>query len=224
MPVKNASSLGVERNTFNTTTFDEVRTTKVRLEMDSDGQLSTGLLEWKVYDSGNSPIFPPTVRAGEDRDVVLGGKTYLSGAAKSVQNSGFKTEWSEESGPGKVYFENAAAMETTATFSRAGDYVLKLTAHAGNANSSSTLKVKVAEPPPKDRLDVVYTKRYSIDSPLWNARAKALIVNWIPHCIDQINRTNLTQGQGGIDNFIEAAKALRGEPHAPHKGDRQSAA
>ena len=95
---------------------------------------------------------------------------------------------------------------------------MKLTAGSGATSASSTLKVKVGEPPPKERLDVVYTKKYSIDSPLWNARAKALIVNWIPHCIDQINRTNLTQGQGGIDNFVEAAKALRGEPHGPHKG------
>ncbi len=55
---------------------------------------------------------------------------------------------------------------------------------------------------------------------MWNARAKALIVNWIPHCIDEINRTNIpaNHGDGGIDNFVEAAKALRGEPHAPHKG------
>ena len=44
------------------------------------------------------------------------------------------------------------------------------------------------------------------------------MVNWIPHCIDQINRTDLKLGQGGIDNFIEAAKALRGEPHSSHKG------
>ena len=43
-------------------------------------------------------------------------------------------------------------------------------------------------------------------------------MNWIPHCIDQINRTDLTQGPGGIDNFVEAAKALRGEPHGSHKG------
>jgi uncharacterized protein len=218
VPVPKASGMGVEVNTFNTTTFDEVKTTKLRLEMDSDGQLSTGLLEWKVYDSGNSPMFPPVTHAGVDRDVILGGKTYLLGSAKSVQNGDFKTAWTKESGPGEVTFENAAAMETTATFSQAGDYVLKLTALAGGANSSSTLKVKVAEPPPRDRLDVVYTKKYSIDSPFWNARAKALIANWIPHCIDQINRTNLTQGQGGIDNFIEAGKALRGEPHGPHKG------
>ena len=45
-----------------------------------------------------------------------------------------------------------------------------------------------------------------------------LMVNWIPHCVTQINRTNLRIGPGGIDNFIEAAKALRGEPHEAHKG------
>src|SRR6185312_15196135 len=63
VPVNEASGMGVEANKFNTTTFAEVKTTKVRLEMDSDGQLSTGLLEWKVYDSGNSPFFlPPRAR------------------------------------------------------------------------------------------------------------------------------------------------------------------
>ena len=46
--------------------------------------------------------------------------------------------------------------------------------------------MKVETPPPAKPLDVVYTKRYKIDSPLWNHRAKALIVNWIPHCIEQI--------------------------------------
>ncbi len=220
VPVKNASGLGVAGSTFNSTTFDEVKTTKLRMEIVSDGQLSTGILEWKVYDSGNSPMFPPSVVAGIDRDVILGGKTYLLGAAKSVQSGSesIATEWSKASGPGDVSFQNASALETTATFSKAGDYVLKLTAHNGGTTGSSTVNVKVQEPPPAQRLDVVYTKKYSIDSPLWNARAKALIVNWIPHCVDQINRTNLTQGQGGIDNFVEAAKALRGEPHGPHKG------
>jgi DUF1680 family protein len=53
---------------------------------------------------------------------------------------------------------------------------------------------------------------------LWNLRAKSLIVNWIPHCVDYINRTNLTQGKGGIDNFVEAGKALRGEAHGGHTG------
>jgi uncharacterized protein len=218
VPVKNATGLGVAGNTFNTTTFDEVRTSKLRLEIVSDGRLSTGILEWKVYDAGDSPSFPPSVVAGIDRDVILGGKTYLAGAVKSLKDQGIKVRWAKDSGPGEVGFADANALETTATFSQAGDYVLKLTAQDGGLSASSTLNVHAEMPPPKERLDVVYTKKYSIDSPLWNARAKALIVNWIPHCIDYINRTNLTEGEGGMDNFIEAGKALRGEPHGRHKG------
>jgi DUF1680 family protein len=65
---------------------------------------------------------------------------------------------------------------------------------------------------------VVYTTRYKINSKLWTDRAKTMIVNWIPFCVDQINRSDLSTGQGGIDNFIEAGKALRGEPHGKHKG------
>jgi DUF1680 family protein len=126
--------------------------------------------------------------------------------------------WSKESGPGEVNFGDPNALTTTASFSTPGDYVLKLTAKTGDATASSTLGVEVETPPPAKPLDAVNTKDYKIDSPLWSARAKALIVNWIPHCIDQINRTDLKQGQGGIDNFVEAAKALRGEPHGGHKG------
>ena len=218
--VVNADGLGVEGNKFNVTTFDEVTTSRLRLEIDGNGEFSTGILEWRVLDSGKSPEFPPSAVAGVDRVVVLGGKTFLEGAVKSLKPNITTSlvKWSKVSGPGRVTFENANTNETTATFSKVGDYVLKLTAGKGKLSSSSTLKVKVEPPPPAERLDVVYTKRYSIDNPLWNARAKSLITSWIPHCIDYINRTNLTQGQGGIDNFVEAAKALRGEPHQRHKG------
>jgi DUF1680 family protein len=126
--------------------------------------------------------------------------------------------WSKESGPGTVTFADPKSLVTTATFSALGAYVLKLTVKTGEASASSTFKVSVETPPPAKQLDAVYTKNFKINNPLWNARAKALIVSWIPHCIDQINRTDLAQGPGGIDNFIEAAKALRGEPHGAHKG------
>jgi DUF1680 family protein len=217
----NASGLGVAGDQFDVTTFDEITTAKLRLEMDGDGNFSTGILEWRVLDSGRSPDFPPKVSGGVDRDVMLGGETYLSGVVKFLKpNSSAKVLWGKDSGPGSARFEDAGALNTTAIFSKPGDYVLKLTASDGNLSASSTLRVKVAAPPPAQRLDVVYTKPYKIDSLLWNARAKALIVNWIPHCIDQINRTDIPpgQGDGGIDNFVEAAKALRGEPHAPQKG------
>lgn len=126
--------------------------------------------------------------------------------------------WSKESGPGTVTFADPKSLVTTATFSALGAYVLKLTVKTGETSASLTFNVSVETPPPAKQLDAVYTKNFKINNPLWNARAKALITSWIPHCIDQINRTDLTQGPGGIDNFVEAAKALRGEPHGAHKG------
>jgi DUF1680 family protein len=126
--------------------------------------------------------------------------------------------WSKQSGPGTVTFADPKSLVTSATFSAPGAYVLKLTVNVGETTASSTFNVSAETPPPAKQLDAVYTKNFKINSTLWNARAKSLIVSWIPHCIDQINRTDLTQGPGGIDNFIEAAKALRGEPHGDHKG------
>src|SRR5262249_21349777 len=66
-PVANADGLGVKPDQFNTTTFDEVKTNKLRLEIVSRGEFSTGVLQWKVFDSGKSPKFPPRVKAGVDR-------------------------------------------------------------------------------------------------------------------------------------------------------------
>ena len=65
-------------------------------------------------------------------------------------------------------------------------------------------------------LEPVYTKEYKITSPLWTNRAKALIVNWIPHCYTMIDDPNLREG--GIANLVEAGKKLRGEPAKLHVG------
>lgn len=217
VPVKNAAGLGLSNNQYNSTSFDEIKTTKLRLELDSADRATATLLEWAVYKTDNSPAPAPLVIAGGDRDVMANGRTYLSGTVKSVVPAD-KALWSKVSGPGAVTFSNASDRNATAQFSTPGDYVLKLTASSGNQTAASTLKVKVHLPPKDKRLDVVYTKRYKIDSKLWNDRAKAMITNWIPWCIDQCERTDITTGEGGLDNFIEAAKALRGEAHGKHKG------
>jgi hypothetical protein len=216
--VSNPSGLGVAENQYNSTTFNEVQTSKLRLEIDSNGAYSTGILEWKVYDSGKSPDFPPKVAAGVDRVVMLGGKTYLNGAIKTLAGKGAAptVTWSKVSGPGTVTFENGGTPVTTATFSAPGDYVLKLMAARGPLSDSSTLTVKVDSPPSAAHLDLVDTKRYTIDSPLWNGRARALIVNWIPHCIERISDPNLKEG--GINNFIDAANKLSGKAHGRHRG------
>jgi DUF1680 family protein len=219
VPVSHPNGLGIASNGFNSTIFDEIKTDKLRVEMTSDGKHSTGILEWKVYSSGAVPLFPPTVNAGVDRAVVLGGKTYLSGSAAWLNPaSAQRARWNKSSGPGHVLFADATAPNTTATFSEPGEYVLQLTAFGEKEDTHSTLVVHAEHAPPKERLNVVYTTRYAIDNPMWNERAKTLIVDWIPHCVEQCERTDLKVGQGGLDNFIEAGKVLRGDPHGRHKG------
>jgi DUF1680 family protein len=216
VPVNNPVGMGMESDKFNSTSFNEITTTRLRLEIDSVARFASTILEWKVLKTLNSPEIAPVITAGGDRDVMVGGKTYLSADIKTVDPLK-NTEWSA-TGPGKVVFPDPTALNTSATFTVPGDYVLTLSSQAGNMKSSSSLKAKVHFPPKDKRLDVVYTKRYKIESPLWNNRAKALITSWIPYCVSQIERTDLTTGQGGLDNFIEAAKALRGEPHGRHLG------
>lgn len=217
VPVKNAAGFGLANSQYNATTFDEIKTTKLRIELDSADRGTSTLLEWAVYKTDNSASPAPIVIAGIDRDVMTGGKSYLAGTIKSVTPVS-QTTWTKASGPGNVTFSNTGDKNATAQFSTPGNYELKLTATEGKNTVASTLKVKVHQPPKEKRLDVVYTKRYKIDSKLWSDRAKAMIVNWIPFCIDQNERTDLTTGQGGLDNFIEAAKAIKGQPHERHKG------
>lgn len=216
-PVHNARGLGLVNKRFNTTRFDEITTTRLRLVMDSADRNDVTLLEWRVGESEHSKPTPPVALPGDDRDVMLDGKTYLTGHTRSVHPI-TKTQWSAVDGPGTVTIANAGEPTTTATFTKSGIYHLKFTAWQGDLHSSGAVRVKVVSPPPVHRLGVVYTKHYSIDSKLWSDRFKAIIVHWIPWCIAQCERTDLTTGQGGLDNFIEAARALRGEPHGKHKG------
>jgi hypothetical protein len=191
--------------------------------------------------SAQTQTAPPALAAvaGVDRVVMNHGRTYLNGwagygAPRTGRQGGGRgaaatpppadpgpaptLTWSKLSGPGTVTFADPKAAVTTAMFPTPGEYVLQATADNGATTATSTLTVTVELPPPSTQLTPVVTKRHAITSPLWAARTKALIVSWIPHCVDQINRTDLQQGPGGIDNFIEAAKALRGEEHAAHKG------
>ncbi|WP_315822931.1 hypothetical protein [Paraflavitalea speifideaquila] len=62
--MKNATGFGLTNNQYNTTHFDEVRTTKLRLELDSADRASATLLEWAVYKTNNSPTPAPLVIAG----------------------------------------------------------------------------------------------------------------------------------------------------------------
>ncbi|HEY1984602.1 MAG TPA: beta-L-arabinofuranosidase domain-containing protein [Terracidiphilus sp.] len=220
VPVNQPEGLGLTADAFNPTTFAPVKTSKLRLAVTPQQGQPAGILEWRVYNFGPLPSLPPLVESGVDRSVVLGARTYLAGKATWLEDSPANSaRWVKASGPGTVAFDNAASPVTKAAFSAPGDYVLTLAA-SGSSDRSHSIAVHVEPQPPKDRLDVVYTRKYSIDSPFWNQRAKTLIVNWIPHCIAMCERTDIApmRGDGGIDNFIEAGKANRGEPHGKHKG------
>jgi len=127
------------------------------------------------------------VDAGVDRDVVMPGKTYLKGYAGYARPSarrgggapagtgpGITVAWSKASGPGAVTFAEEGKAETIATFSQTGVYVLKFSGQNSATNLSSTLTVRVADAPPKDRLDVVYTKFESL------SRQRAVVETLLP--------------------------------------------
>jgi DUF1680 family protein len=217
VPVKNAKGFGLKEHQYNTTTFDDVHTKRLRLEMDSSGE-STGILQWKVIDAGGSPEFPPQVTAGPDRAVIQGGRTWLNGAVHDPlhPNRKAKVTWSKESGPGEVSFDNAAEAETTASFSKLGNYVLKFTAGDGKFHADDTLRVEVVAPPPGGALKPVTMSRFTVTSPLLKPRLKQVIIHWIPHCYNKLSEPNLPEG--GIENFVQAANKLAGKPAARHRG------
>ncbi|HEY3320206.1 MAG TPA: beta-L-arabinofuranosidase domain-containing protein [Planctomycetota bacterium] len=215
--VKDAAGLGLAKNQYNSTTFGEITTAKLRLEFDSNEKSSTGILSWRVYDSGKSPNFAPVVKAGVDRVVMLPSLTWLEG---SVRDDGKvkpvpTLKWSKESGPGEVTFSAPETANTSAKFSAPGQYVLKLTADDGELTSAESVRVSVEPLPNEPHLTPIATAPYSVSGKFWPNRVRALIVNWIPHCINKIDDPNLKEG--GIENFVQAANKLAKKP-AKHTG------
>ena len=217
--IPGTKGLGVEGNLFNRTEFPEIKTSKLRLEMDADGQASSGLLEWRAYDSGNSPNFAPSVDADIDRTVVLPGATYLTGSIKDdgkPNKQVLAVAWSKLSGPGDVTFSKPADTTTDARFTASGDYILQLSADDGELKASAKVQVTALAPPPPNHLDPVWTTTYQVTSPFWHQRTKNLIVNWIPHCVKMMSDPKTPDGS--IENFVQAGRKLAGKTDAVHVG------
>jgi uncharacterized protein len=213
--VPGSQGLGVATNTFNVTTFPEIKTTKLRLEMDGRENFSTGIISWRVLDSGNTPEFPPAVNAGADRVVVAGGKTYLNGSAKTLRTPA-TLQWKKVSGDAEVKFDDPSKPQTAATVSGSGLQTIGLTATAGDLSKTELLHVTAVDPPPGEHLVNVEMKPYAINSVFWNERLKNLVIHWIPHCVEMLSRTDLPEGS--IDNFVQAGNKLAGKPYTPRHG------
>ncbi len=74
IPVENAAGLELVNDQFNITSFTEVSTTKLMIEIDSVQRFMPAILEWMVFKSKGSPEVAPVIRAGGDRDVITGGQ------------------------------------------------------------------------------------------------------------------------------------------------------
>jgi len=88
----------------------------------------------------------PTVHAGTDAAVTLPALAILDGTVSDDSlpiGSTVTTTWMKVSGVGTVMFGNAAAVDTTASFSAAGTYVLRLTASDSLLSASDDMQVVV---------------------------------------------------------------------------------
>ncbi len=87
----------------------------------------------------------PTVNAGLDRTVRLPVATSLTAIAgdDGLPNPTLTYAWTKVSGPGNVTFGTPSAKTTTASFSVAGIYVLRVTVNDGAAQASDDVQVTV---------------------------------------------------------------------------------
>jgi hypothetical protein len=97
-----------------------------------------------------TPNLPPNVSAGADTTAVVNTPIALAGTATDDGQPAppaLHTLWAPVSGPGTVTFGNSALASTTAAFSAAGTYVLRLTADDGQLSRSDDVSVIVSAAP-----------------------------------------------------------------------------
>ena len=102
-----------------------------------------------VPNSNNAPI----VDAGEDASVALPHTVVLHGDVMDdgrPEPASVSVTWSRQSGPDTMFFGDANVVDTTAIFTEAGTYVLRLTADDGDLTSYDevTITVTAAETMP----------------------------------------------------------------------------
>jgi poly(3-hydroxybutyrate) depolymerase len=114
---------------------------------DAAGNTSTDVI---TVTSGAATNTAPVVNAGSDQTVLLSAGASLSGSVTddgvSPGNPTPTAAWTKFSGPGTVAFGNASAAVTTATFSVAGTYVLRLTGSDGVLSTTDDVQITVNAP------------------------------------------------------------------------------
>ena len=101
----------------------------------------------------------PVVNAGPDQTIVFPAAVSLAGTVSDdgapIPPGTTTTTWSKVSGQGTVTFGNANALNTTASFSLPGVYVLRLTANDGALSASDDVQITVNGTAPGNRPPVI---------------------------------------------------------------------
>jgi CubicO group peptidase (beta-lactamase class C family) len=101
---------------------------------------------------------PPTADAGTDQLIYWpANSVQLYGTAQDdgLPSGTLSYLWSVASGPAAVTFQNAAALQTSATFAAPGTYVLSLQVSDGAATAADTVEVRVVSQQSISSLEVV---------------------------------------------------------------------
>ena len=126
------------------TTYEAIITTGVK---DSAGNNMQSSYKWSFSTEHNEA---PQVDAGVDQNINVGA---LASLDATVTDDGFPkdgaltTLWTQQSGTGTVTFGNASSVDTTASFSTSGVYVLELKADDGGLSATDTVTINVNSAP-----------------------------------------------------------------------------
>lgn len=123
--------------------YQTAGTYTARVEVTENGRIATDEVVIVVNPLPNEP---PIVDAGADREITLPtNQVELMGTARDPDNfpDPLTVTWTKQGGPGTVTFGNTNRQSTTATFSSAGAYVLRLIASDGVSSVQDDLLVTV---------------------------------------------------------------------------------
>jgi hypothetical protein len=155
----------------------------------------------------------PAVDAGADQSITLPAEAVLDG---TVTDDGkpsppaLTTHWSVGSGPGPVAFLDAAAVDTRASFTTAGTYVLRLTASDGALSSTDSVTIAVAPAPTpaakiaalSDAVQALVTSGALLPAQGNSVQTKLSAAN------DLVARGNTQGAIGKLDDFVKQVSSL----------------
>jgi hypothetical protein len=139
-----------------TATFSAAGDYVLRLTADDSDLSGTDTVNVTVTDVAN---VAPVVDAGPDQSIALAGAATLDATVTDdglPAGSTLSYAWTQDSGPGTTTFADTTAVDTTATFSAAGDYVLRLTADDSDLSGTDTVNVTVSAVAPSPIVVGVY--------------------------------------------------------------------